>query len=133
MPTLSSASVRAPLGAHLSSVVEGLVPWKTALWGSTFRRGYMVSPSLGPQVACEDPWALRTESSIRDFGGQAFLGLRSTPSRSKREFSLGVWSLWLTIPSALVIPTVSRMSSWRPPLIQRKVMPLGTNPQSRES
>ena len=57
-PTLSSVSARGLLGTHLSSVVEVLVPRKTEMWGSTFRQGYMVAPSLGPQVACEDPWAL---------------------------------------------------------------------------
>ena len=131
--TDADAVIRGPLGAHLSSVVEVLVPRKTELWGSTFRRGYMAAPSLGPQVACEDPWALRTQSSTGDLGGQAFAGLRSTPSPSKREFGLGGWSLWLAIPSALVIPALSRMSSWRPLLIQRKVMALGTNPESREN
>lgn len=73
-PTLSSVSARGLLGTHLSSVVEVLVPRKTEMWGSTFRQGYMVAPSLGPQVACEDPWALRTQSSTGDLGGAGLFG-----------------------------------------------------------
>lgn len=84
----------------------------------------MAAPSLGPG---EDPWALRTQLSI------GISGLRCTPSPSKRKFGLGVWSLRLAIPSALAIRTLSSTSSWRPPLIQRQVMALGTNPESRES
>lgn len=46
-PTLWSASARGLLGVYALSVVEVLVPWKTELWGSTFRAGLYGSPLTG--------------------------------------------------------------------------------------
>lgn len=95
--------------------------------------GYMVSPT-GPLVACEDPWALRTESSIRDFGGPGLLGLRSTPSRSKREFSLGVWLYGWTCPFSSGYPyCVQDEFPEATSGSRERLCLLGTNPQSRES